>query len=233
MGAAAAIQRIEQICNGGPRAPDQGPSAPAGSDTSLVCTVGSISVWPDSSNVIPGNVNFTIDIRWASEILGHASSHGMGHAYLHADSVTMFATWKAGGGAPHTPPPSAGHKALDMRMCIFGRGQSRSWHCCSDGHGRWSHVKQLRECMCRMRWSSNNIARSRASVAWGVACACADETPDCMTKSAQTGGIPIDPMHLTQTAYIAGIRIMAELKQIPLNPVPSVPFQSMQQLECC
>ena len=30
----------------------------------LVCTVGSLSVWPGASNVIPGSVSFTIDIRW-------------------------------------------------------------------------------------------------------------------------------------------------------------------------
>ncbi|GAA0160250.1 hypothetical protein LIER_16844 [Lithospermum erythrorhizon] len=30
---------------------------------SLVCTVGEISTWPSASNVIPGQVTFTIDIR--------------------------------------------------------------------------------------------------------------------------------------------------------------------------
>lgn len=32
-------------------------------DGSLVCTVGSLQTWPGASNVIPQNVNFTLDIR--------------------------------------------------------------------------------------------------------------------------------------------------------------------------
>ncbi|XP_039156141.1 allantoate deiminase 2-like [Eucalyptus grandis] len=31
--------------------------------TSLVCTVGEISSWPSASNVIPGQVVFTVDVR--------------------------------------------------------------------------------------------------------------------------------------------------------------------------
>ncbi|PRQ54563.1 putative allantoate deiminase [Rosa chinensis] len=31
--------------------------------TSLVCTVGEISTWPSASNVIPGQVTFTVDLR--------------------------------------------------------------------------------------------------------------------------------------------------------------------------
>ncbi len=67
VGAAEAIQRVESICNGGPGQKDRPASEPAGSDTSLVCTVGSITVWPGSSNVIPGHVNFSIDIRWVAK----------------------------------------------------------------------------------------------------------------------------------------------------------------------
>ena len=65
VGAAEAILRIETICNGGPGQKDRPPSAPSGGDAGLVCTVGSLSVWPGSSNVVPGHVNFSIDIRWA------------------------------------------------------------------------------------------------------------------------------------------------------------------------
>ena len=32
-------------------------------DSALVCTVGSISVWPGASNVIAGSANFSVDIR--------------------------------------------------------------------------------------------------------------------------------------------------------------------------
>ena len=30
----------------------------------LVCTVGSLTLWPGAGNVIPGSVIFTVDIRW-------------------------------------------------------------------------------------------------------------------------------------------------------------------------
>nr|POE61643.1 allantoate deiminase [Quercus suber] len=33
------------------------------SESSLVCTVGEISTWPSASNVIPGQVTFTVDLR--------------------------------------------------------------------------------------------------------------------------------------------------------------------------
>lgn len=38
-------------------------SVHVGEDCALVCTVGSISVWPGASNVIPGSANFSVDIR--------------------------------------------------------------------------------------------------------------------------------------------------------------------------
>lgn len=39
------------------------PSASNEEDTALVCTVGSISVWPGADNVIPGSANFSVDTR--------------------------------------------------------------------------------------------------------------------------------------------------------------------------
>ncbi|XP_038876942.1 allantoate deiminase 2 isoform X1 [Benincasa hispida] len=36
--------------------------------TSLVCTVGEISTWPSASNVIPGQVTFTVDLRTIDDI---------------------------------------------------------------------------------------------------------------------------------------------------------------------
>ncbi|ONK76311.1 uncharacterized protein A4U43_C03F26270 [Asparagus officinalis] len=35
----------------------------------LVCTVGEISCWPSASNVIPGQVNFTVDIRAVDDLI--------------------------------------------------------------------------------------------------------------------------------------------------------------------
>ena len=36
-------------------------------EDNLVCTVGSASIWPGASNVIPGSANFTVDIRCRSD----------------------------------------------------------------------------------------------------------------------------------------------------------------------
>ncbi|XP_039049350.1 allantoate deiminase 2-like [Hibiscus syriacus] len=36
--------------------------------TSLVCTVGEISTWPSASNVIPGQVTFTVDLRAIDDV---------------------------------------------------------------------------------------------------------------------------------------------------------------------
>lgn len=71
--AAEAINSIEQQCGGGslPVSAEEAvhgaeqAAGRSGADPSLVCTVGSISVWPGASNVIPGSTNFTIDIRQA------------------------------------------------------------------------------------------------------------------------------------------------------------------------
>jgi allantoate deiminase len=41
----------------------------ARSEGSLVCTVGKVEVWPGASNVIPGAVNFTADVRSLSDEL--------------------------------------------------------------------------------------------------------------------------------------------------------------------
>ena len=72
--AAEAITAIERQCQGGrlnvraDEAGDEEEQAASGSgtDASLVCTVGSILVWPGASNVIPGSANFSVDIRSAS-----------------------------------------------------------------------------------------------------------------------------------------------------------------------
>lgn len=71
--AAEAISAIEARCQGGKlnvrlkEAGEEEEQADGGSgvDPSLVCTVGSISVWPGASNVIPGSANFSVDIRSA------------------------------------------------------------------------------------------------------------------------------------------------------------------------
>eukprot|EP00897_Mesotaenium_endlicherianum_P008889 jgi/Mesen1/8028/ME000426S07171 len=59
--AAEAIVGIESICNrlGAPR----GPSDPEADVSGLVCTVGDVRVWPGASNVIPGQVSYTVDVR--------------------------------------------------------------------------------------------------------------------------------------------------------------------------
>lgn len=59
--AAEAIVGIERICTrlGSPDLP----SDPEADVSGLVCTVGDVRVWPGASNVIPGQVQYTVDIR--------------------------------------------------------------------------------------------------------------------------------------------------------------------------
>lgn len=71
--AAEAISAIEARCQGGKlnvrleeaEEEEEQADGGSGSDPSLVCTVGSIAVWPGASNVIPGSANFSVDIRSA------------------------------------------------------------------------------------------------------------------------------------------------------------------------
>lgn len=70
---AEAVVWIERKCGGGayPDAhnpPTAGVDAEAEAvedhaDDSLVCTTGSVSLWPGASNVIAGAANFSVDIR--------------------------------------------------------------------------------------------------------------------------------------------------------------------------
>lgn len=62
--AAEMMAALERSCNGGSYGgeADSSPSL-VSQDESLVCTVGSMSIWPNAGNVIPGNLNFTLDIR--------------------------------------------------------------------------------------------------------------------------------------------------------------------------
>ena len=73
---AEAVLWIERMCGGGayPDAhnpPTAGIDAEAEAvedrtDDSLVCTTGSVSLWPGASNVIAGAANFSVDIRLAA-----------------------------------------------------------------------------------------------------------------------------------------------------------------------
>ncbi|XP_056865568.1 allantoate deiminase-like [Raphanus sativus] len=44
---------------------------------SLVCTVGEISTWPSASNVIPGQVTFTVDLRTIDDVGRDAILHDL------------------------------------------------------------------------------------------------------------------------------------------------------------
>ncbi|CAL9772546.1 unnamed protein product [Musa acuminata subsp. burmannicoides] len=64
--AAELIVNLESLCKYPDRAltyKEQCGSYKKESFSGLVCTVGEISSWPGASNVIPGQVNFTVDIR--------------------------------------------------------------------------------------------------------------------------------------------------------------------------
>ncbi len=70
---AEAVVWIEKKCGGGAypdvhNPPTAGINAEAEavedhSDDSLVCTTGSVSLWPGASNVIAGAANFSVDVR--------------------------------------------------------------------------------------------------------------------------------------------------------------------------
>ena len=60
-GAAEIMAKIENICR------EKATKETGGGDDSLVCTVGSLFVWPGAVNVIPGAANFTLDVRCQSD----------------------------------------------------------------------------------------------------------------------------------------------------------------------
>lgn len=57
-GTAECLLAIEQVCN---------------NQTDLVATVGQIQVQPGATNVIPGNVDFTIDVRSSDDTIRHTA----------------------------------------------------------------------------------------------------------------------------------------------------------------
>lgn len=60
-GTAEIMSQVEKLCK------DVAGKQGEGGDDSLVCTVGSVAVWPGAVNVIPGTVNFTLDVRSQSD----------------------------------------------------------------------------------------------------------------------------------------------------------------------
>ena len=63
--AAEVIAWMEKRCGGGSYPQ---PATNVFPEDNLVCTTGSISLWPNTFNVVPGSANFTLDIRQASEL---------------------------------------------------------------------------------------------------------------------------------------------------------------------
>ncbi len=65
--AAETVVWIEQHCGGGAGGDEKtADAAEAVTDDSLVCTTGSMVLWPGASNVIAGAANFSVDIRCGS-----------------------------------------------------------------------------------------------------------------------------------------------------------------------
>lgn len=54
------ISWMERRCGGGSY-PHPG-GTPAAEDA-LMCTTGSITLWPNAFNVVPGSANFSLDVR--------------------------------------------------------------------------------------------------------------------------------------------------------------------------
>ena len=59
--AAEAILWLEQRCGGGSY---EELSSLVSPEESLMCTTGSINLWPNAFNVVPGSANFSLDIRY-------------------------------------------------------------------------------------------------------------------------------------------------------------------------
>jgi len=57
--------------------------AAAGDEDMLVCTVGELHVWPGASNVIPGAVQLSVDIRAKVLLHAHTQIHPHTHAHIH------------------------------------------------------------------------------------------------------------------------------------------------------
>ncbi len=57
------ISELEVTLSPGPYQVFTRTSAGPTPEQALVCTVGSVTVWPGASNVIAGAANFTVDIR--------------------------------------------------------------------------------------------------------------------------------------------------------------------------
>jgi len=97
--AAEAINMIEQQCGGGQLAgmmqtmPHGKQAAQSVLDPSLVCTVGTLSVWPGASNVIAGSTNFSVDIRQVNACLRKHMVHSHPRINLFACFQTSNTSW--------------------------------------------------------------------------------------------------------------------------------------------
>ncbi|KAL6756411.1 hypothetical protein V8C86DRAFT_1810565 [Haematococcus lacustris] len=68
--AAEVVSTVERRCGGGPYLDPNGQGIiPADDSEGLVCSVGDLRVWPGASNVIPGSVQLSLDIRSKSDVL--------------------------------------------------------------------------------------------------------------------------------------------------------------------
>lgn len=64
-GAVEIMHKIESLC----RKITENEGNDRLGDDSLVCTVGSLSIWPGAVNVIPGGTSFTLDVRCQSDVV--------------------------------------------------------------------------------------------------------------------------------------------------------------------
>jgi allantoate deiminase len=119
--------------------------ARARSEADLVATVGRFDVWPDATNVIPGHVQFSIDIRSSDDarraaaladlearIAAIAAARGVKVAVAKTHDANAFAcdpaiiaglktAVEAVGVSPRLLPSGAGHDAMAMgKLCPAG-----------------------------------------------------------------------------------------------------------------
>ncbi|CAK0782730.1 hypothetical protein CVIRNUC_005925 [Coccomyxa viridis] len=145
---AEAVLWIERMCGGGAyldahSAPTAGVDAEAEAvedrtDDSLVCTTGSVSLWPGASNVIAGAANFSVDVRCRSDELRHATAQAITDQI---DAICDRRGVNCSTSIKHQAPAAACHPDMIAALVdacrasepmieeLLGRAQDCEWDC--------------------------------------------------------------------------------------------------------
>ncbi|KAF5843474.1 allantoate deiminase, chloroplastic-like protein [Dunaliella salina] len=131
---ASIVVAIERICGGGPDATHASDETSAGE--MLVCTVGELRVWPGASNVIPGSVQLSVDIRAKDLVSAIRASRPLLQQILPGEKQAAACrglgeqcewggdaeTIDAEGGLPSSAPACSGQDGRDVPVLVSGAG---------------------------------------------------------------------------------------------------------------